>query len=301
LKLTNLIIKTKMIKNLIIISLYLLGISIHQLTGSNKTSASKSTEQPRDTIFSRLHTLSIHIKDPAIHDSVFHFLKDKLQLPVYYNPENLGKRKYAGIFAGNLVLEPCGPYTQFNYVTDFKAIFFGLNFETDNSISSITKVLENLNMKFESDGKEYIYIQDTDLTGENTFLGIANSYGKEKDHAKLDSLRSVMNSNIESDLGIEYVNEIQVGYPGNKNLERWKELIHPSDLDKGQVWHVSNGLNIRLMPDKIKEVKGITFKVKSLQNAKAYLKENDLLGKEQNDTIAIDPNKSFGLSICFTE
>ena len=220
---------------------------------------------------------------------------------MYYNPENIGERKYAGIFAGNLVLEPCGPYKQFYYVTDFKAIFFGLNFETDNSISSVAKVLENLNMKFESDGKTYIYIQDTEVSGENTFLGIANSYGKEKDHSKLDSLRSVMNSNIESDLGIEFVHEIQVGYPGNKNLERWKELIHPSNLDNSQVWRVSNGLNIRFMPDKIKEVKGITFKVKSLLNAKAYLKEKGLLGTERNGTIAIDPKKSFGLSICFTE
>jgi hypothetical protein len=139
------------------------------------------------------------------------------------------------------------------------------------------------------------------VSGENTFLGIANSYGKEKDQAKLDSLKSVMSFNIESDLGIEYVNEIQVGYPGNKNLERWKELIHPSAFDNGQIWHVSNGLNIRFMPDRIKEVKGITFKVKSLLNAKSYLKEKGLLGTQHNGTIAIDPKKSFGLSICFTE
>ena len=298
---TNHIIKTMITKNLLVTSLFLLGISIHQFTGVNKASASKSAEQPGETIFSRFHTLSIHIKDPAVHDSVFHFLKDKLQMPVYYYPETIGERKYAGIFAGNMVLEPCGPYKQFNYVTDFKAIFFGLNFETDNSISFVAKVLENLNMKFESDGKEYIYIQDPDLSGENTFLGIANSYGKEKDHAKLDSLKSVMNSNIESDLGIEYVNEIQVGYPCDKNLERWKELIHPSDLDNGQVWHVANGLNIRLIPDRIKEVKGITFKVKSLLNAKSYLLGKGLFGTENNGTIAIDPKKSFGLSICFTE
>lgn len=283
-------------KNLLVISLFLLGISIN-----HNTSASKSAEQPGDNIFSRFHTLSIHIKDPAVHDSVFLFLRDKLQLPVNYNPVTHGTRKYAGIFAGNLVLEPCGPYTQFSYATDFKAIFFGLNFETDNSISSVAMVLENLNMKFESDGKTYIYIQDTDVSGENSFLGIANSYGNERDYTTMDSLKLIMNSKYTDGLGIEYVFEIQVGYPGNKNLERWKELIHPSDLDKDQVWHFSNDLNIRFIPDKIKEVKGITFKVKSLQNAKTYLKEKGLLGTEKNGTIAIDPKKSFGLSICFTE
>lgn len=101
-----------------------IGVSVIQLAGINKSS-STLTEKP-DTIFSGLHTLSIHIQDPVNHDSVFHFLTDKLQLPVYYHPLAFGERKYAGVFAGNLVLEPCGPYTQFNYATsDFKAIFSG--------------------------------------------------------------------------------------------------------------------------------------------------------------------------------
>ncbi|NEW85602.1 MAG: hypothetical protein GZ094_25010 [Mariniphaga sp.] len=156
-------------------------------------------------------------------------------------------------------------------------------------------------MKFEIHGDEYIYLTDNEVSGENTFIGISNRKEKEKDHSKLDSLRSAMNSNLESDLGIEYVKEVQIGYPGNKNLERWKDLIYPSDLDKSKAWHVSNSLNIGFVLSKIKEVKGITFKVKSLEKAKMYAKENGLFGTEYNGAIAIDPKKSFGLSICFTE
>ena len=81
-------------------------------------------------IFSGIHTLSIHVRDTITHDSVFHFLVDKLKLPVYYNPVRYGKRKYVGLYAGNLVLEPCGPYSNFSYASDvFRAIFFGLTFE----------------------------------------------------------------------------------------------------------------------------------------------------------------------------
>jgi len=283
------------------ISLFLLGTIINSPAQTNKQSIPVSQVFPSQIILSNLHTLSIHIKDPVIHDSVFHFLKDKLKLPVYYNPIALGERRYAGIFAGNLVLEPCGPYTQFSYATDFRAIFFGLNFETDDSISSVAKVLENLNMKFESDDKEYIYPQDPALVGENTFIGISNSHEKDRDHAKMDSLKLAMNGKYTDGLGIEYVNEIQVGYPGNQNLERWKVLIHPSDLDKDQVWHVSNKLNIRFVPDKIKEVKGITFKVKSLEKAKKYLAQNNITFIQNRKNILLDRSGTFGLTINMEE
>ena len=288
-------------KNVIALSLFVLGILFSQQTNGSKELNSKSSGLSKNGIFSNFHTLSIHIKDPAVHDSVFHFLKDKLQLPVYYNPVTLGMRKYAGIFAGNLVLEPCGPYTQFNYATDFRAIFFGLNFETEGSISSVAKMLDSFNSKYKMEDDEYIYPQDPDLVGENTFIGISNRHEKDRDHAKMDSLKLAMNSNYTDGLGIEYVNEIQVGYPGNKNLERWKELIHPSDLKKGQVWHVSNSLNIRFVPKKIKEVNGITFKVKSLEKAKKYLSKNNIAFIQSRKNILLDKSATFGLTIILDE
>jgi len=39
-----------------------------------------------EILISNLHTLSIHIQEPALHDSVFRFLTEMLQLPVYYQP-----------------------------------------------------------------------------------------------------------------------------------------------------------------------------------------------------------------------
>lgn len=288
-------------KSLIALSLFVLGVLFSQQTNGSKEQNSRYQGLSKNGIIASLHTLSIHIKDPAIHDSVFHFLKDKLQLPVYYNPVTFGTRKYAGIYAGNLVLEPCGPYTQFSYATDFRAIFFGLNFETGGSISSVAKALDSFDIKYNIDGDEYIYPQDPDLVGENTFIGISNGHGKDRDRARMDSLKRTMNSNYTDGLGIEYVNEIQVGYPGNKNLERWKEIIHPSDLKNGQVWHVSNSLNIRFVPNKIKEVKGITFKVKSLEKAKKYLSKNNIAFIQNRKKILLDKSATFGLTIILDE
>lgn len=285
-------------KNLIAISLFILGASIHQLTGVNET----SEELPKDTIFFRLHTLSIHIKDPLIHDSVFHFLKNKLQLPVYYNPVTLGTRNYAGIFAGNMVLEPCGPYSNFSYATkDFKAIFFGLTFEPANSMSNTSKSLQEKKIKHEVASDEFIYLKDADLCGGNTAISIMDKHGKEADHAKFDSLRLVMESGRNSDLGIEYVKEIQIGYTNASSLKRWEELISPAKFSSGKVWKADNKLNIRFLSGEMKEVKGITFKVKSLEKAKKYLSKANISFIQNEKSILLDKSGTFGLTIIMEE
>lgn len=290
-----------MVKSLIVISLFVWGISFGQQINGNTDINSKSEGFSKGCILSNIHTLTIHIKDPAIHDSVFHFLMDQLQLPVYYHPVSLGERKYAGIFAGNLVLEPCGPYTQFSYATDFRAIFFGLNFETDDSISSVAKVLDRFNIKYKIDGEENIYPQDPDLVGENTFIGISNRHGKGRDHARMDSLKLAMNGNYTDGLGIEYVKEIRIGYRGDAQLQLWKELIFPSELNRRGIWKTENGLQMRFIQSSIKEVKAIMFKVKSLEKAKQYLVSNQLTFTTNGREIMLEPKKAFGLTIYFSE
>lgn len=290
-----------MVKSLIVISLFVWGISFGQKINGNKYLNSQSEGLPKGCILSNMHTLTIHINDPTIHDSVFHFLRDQLQLPVYYHPVSLGERKYAGIFAGNLVLEPCGPYTQFSYATDFRAIFFGLNFETDDSISSVAKGLDRFNIKYKIDGEENIYPQDPDLVGENTFIGISNRQGKGRDHARMDSLKLAMNANYSDSLGIEYVKEIQIGYRGDAQLQRWKELIFPTKLNTQGIWKTGNGLQMRFIQSSIKEVKAIMFKVKSLEKAKQYLVSNQLTFTTNGREIMLEPKKAFGLTIYFSE
>lgn len=288
-------------KNLMAISLFLLAI-INSPAQTNKQSIPVSQVFRSQIILSNLHTLSIHIKDPVIHDSVFHFLKDKLQLPVYYNPLTLGERRYAGIFAGNLVLEPCGPYSNFSYATkDFKAIFFGLTFEPANSMSNTSKSLQEKKIKHEVASDEFIYLKEPDLCDGNTAISIMDKHEKEADHAKLDSLRLVMELSRNSDLVIEYVKEIQIGYTNASSLKRWEELISPAEFSTGKVWNAKNKLNIRFLQGEIKEVKGITFKVKSLEKAKKHLSKNNITFIQNRNNILLDRSGTFGLTINMEE
>lgn len=257
---------------------------------------------PKKPIFSTLHTLSIHIKNPAVHDSVFHFLSDKLQLPVYYQPLTIGDRKYAGVYAGNLVLEPCGPYSEFKYATnDFKAIFFGLTFEPAQSIASTAKILQQKGIQHEVGGEEFIFFKDSLLCGDNIYVSIMDKHEKEKDHLKFDSLRLALNKNTMPGLGIEYVKEVQIRYTSDQFLDQWQKLNGAMKLRDSKVWKLNNELVLQFIPGKIREVKSIVFKVKSLEKAKKYLTKNNISFTQNPQNIQLDKSGTFGLTIFLDE
>jgi hypothetical protein len=253
-------------------------------------------------LFSKFHTLSIHVQDTITQDSVFHFLVDKLKLPVYYYPIKYGTRKYAGVYAGNMVLEPCGPYSNFEYVSnDFRAIFFGLTFEPFKSISLSGKGLSDRKI-LHQEGDSYIYIKDTTLCGENiTISFLDKGQGKTEDKRIMDSLLLEMTKDTGNELGIEYVKEIWIGYKDNTNLQKWKKLVGPEKLNNNKIWAESNTIKFHFIKSKIREVQGITFKVKSLEKAKQYLTKNNLLGDNIDNKIILDKTQSFGLQIFLTE
>jgi hypothetical protein len=277
-------------------------------------------------LISGLHTLSIHVRDTITHDSVFHFLVDKLKLPVYYFPVTYGKRKYVGVFAGNLVLEPCGPYTDYFYGSNnFRAIFFGLTFEPFESISISAMGLTDRKIDHQS-GDTFIYLQkDSVLCGDNITISFMDRGPmKTMDKRIMDSLRYAIISDTEkkykvferlegeiptkftsvnyyNELGIEYVKESCIGYKNNLNLRKWEELISPFELLEKEIWKESNLLDFHIIKSDIKEVQSITFKVKSLEKAKQYLVKNNLFGSIIDKKIQLDKAQAFGLSIYLTE
>jgi hypothetical protein len=252
-------------------------------------------------VISRLQTLSIHVRDTITHDSVFHFLADKLQLPVYFYPTR-GKRKWAGVYAGNLVLEPCGPYSNIAYASnDFRAIFFGLTFEIYKSAKRASMVMSGRKIEHKITGEKSISLAENIMCGENITVNLMDASDKYIDRPKMDSLRNLMKKDGANDLGIEYVKFIQIGYRDIESLERWKDFICPSVLVNNKTWNGSDNLNYQFIKDSIREVKGITFKVRSLEKAKRCLTKNNLIGPVSDGKIELDKSKAFGLNISFIE
>jgi hypothetical protein len=269
---------------------------------SQQISSPDSVLTQQVPLFSQLHTLSIHIREVSVHDSLFIFLKDKLKLPVYYYPVKLGERSYAGVYAGNLVLEPCGPYSNFSYASgDFKAIFFGLTFEPYESLSLSRKGLEKRKINYVSDGSVFLYPRDSILCGENVTLSIMEKADSLSDRNKLDSLKNLIEEQGENSPGIEYVKEIWIGYKDIEGLNKWKQLIEPSVLKHDKVWHDKNMPEIHFVISDKKEVKAIVFKVRSLKNTRSYFEANNLSVIIRDKRMELNKSSAFGLSLFFDE
>ncbi len=249
-------------------------------------------------VISKVALLSIHVSSVELHDSVYHLLTKQFGLPVDYYPLSYAGRRYAAVHVGNLYLEPCGPFTTFTYNSkNFKAIFFGLNCESDRSVSSVAEELAN--RKIEIIKGKAIQVTDSSLTKPNIYINIVSdsktNYGRE------DSLRSILLKNTRDALGIERVKEIRVGYKDDKGLDLWKELIKSSELSGDGVWKLKDGPSVRFVKSSLREVNSIVIKVKSLKKAQSYLTNINLPFNVLKDETSIEKSKTFGLSIFLTE
>jgi hypothetical protein len=260
----------------------------------NAQPANEQAEVKYAPVISRVAVLSIHIRDTIVHDSIYHFLTEKLGLPVEYYPLTWSARKYAGIFAGNMYLEPCGPYSNFSYASnDFRAIFFGLNCETERPLSSLAEDLAGRNIEISRD--ETIQVTDPAIIKQNIYFSIASGPGRTELHE--DSLRALLYRNTQYSTGIERIKEIRVGYPDRSSLDKWAVLMRPSVLSPDSLWIVNKDQSIRFEKSSIREVSAIVFKVRSVERAKKWLTENNLYGEVYGDDIALDRSRTFGLLI----
>lgn len=247
-------------------------------------------------IIAGVHTLSIHVRDTLTHDSVFQFLFHKLGLPVYYTPVKYGERKYVGLYTGNMVLEPCGPYQNINYATkEFRSIFYGLNFEVFHSLASGLQALRRLGMTYQ-DNQSSIYIKDSILCQDDVFAALYKVADKEK----RDSLRSMLLSNDSNNPGLEYIKEIHMGFRDEQNLQRWMAFFAPLEFNNN-ICQVNDSLQIYFTRDSINRVMGITFKVKSLEMATRWLQDNDIKTSTSGDRIMLDKDETYGLEIFLSE
>ena len=74
----------------------------------------QSQSEPAPVV-SRVYWITLHARSLEAFDSLYDLLNQKLQLPVFFPPENHGARRYAAVLAGNVILEPCGPFADSQY------------------------------------------------------------------------------------------------------------------------------------------------------------------------------------------
>jgi hypothetical protein len=99
-------------------------------------------------------------------------------------------------------------------------------------------------------------------------------------------------------LEVNGIYEIVVGTPSfSKVYPRWKRLLESHREVVEAVWRLPGNLHIRLVPASSGGLQSMTWQVESLNRAAQFLYKRELLGDEKDKTVAILPEKVFGLDI----
>lgn len=97
-------------------------------------------------------------------------------------------------------------------------------------------------------------------------------------------------------LGIEYVKGLEVRVKDKKKaLQEWQDLLSPHSLSSDGCFAVGDGPGLCIVESDKDYIHAIKIKVKSLDNARAFLMPRGLLGQDKKSSITLNPDKTFGI------
>jgi hypothetical protein len=103
-------------------------------------------------------------------------------------------------------------------------------------------------------------------------------------------------------LGVEAVQEVVIGVPDlDRGRALWQALLAPTPASASNAWQIGDGPAIRLAAAEAPSVQELVIRVTSLQRAKAFLRENGLLGEDLPGAATIDRSKLNGPSFRLVE
>jgi hypothetical protein len=244
--------------------------------------------------------------------SLFTFFKETFQLPEMW-PFS-GRRTHAsgGLWIGNAVLEFASiPHSGDKPVkTEFRGIAFEPIGGADETAAELTKrgisrrEVEN-NMRQGADGQAQVAwsilgLKDFPPIETNIFF-VDYKYRKAA-AARYKAADDELTARNRGPLGIVGVAEITVGVrdleePGKK----WSALLGPSPQISDNAFVFDFGPRIRLVWADSPGIQGIVLTVRSLAEAENFLKEHQLLAKDNARHIAISPLAIERLAILLVE
>jgi hypothetical protein len=224
-------------------------------------------------------------------------------LPVFFEPEMHGARRYATVLAGNVILEPCGPFVDSPYrsasvLARWNSLIFRPHRPTADSILRLEQLgIEHGAPRTEMwDGKQ-ISMDVTGLGHRGMPVILSECVeGEEALNAKLGSLRDALKAAEGGPLGIHGVDEIHIGYSNDEFASRWRTFLSPLQPTDG-VWHLSAKPDLRLVPADRDELVALVLKVESLDRAVSQLTTMNMLGERQEQMVAIAEGRTCGLKI----
>jgi hypothetical protein len=268
---------------------------------------------PQESPIVRIDHVMIRTSQPSVLLSLF---VDVFQLPIAWPLENRGGVNSGAVSFGNVNVEAIQFPDQ--ALLETKLVGFGL--EPIPLVSALAEldrrgVRYGVPRPFEVTGQDGVRrhlwtnvtlsdLSDADRPATATMHIFLSEYSPSYvDVAeRREQLRAELSANGGGPLGIRSVSEIVIG---SNDLERaresWGQVLSPSRPSRSDAWPLGDGPSIRLVSADQNALLGFVVNVVSLDRARAFLRENNMLGTSAETSIAVAPAVVGGISLRFTE
>jgi catechol 2,3-dioxygenase-like lactoylglutathione lyase family enzyme len=99
-------------------------------------------------------------------------------------------------------------------------------------------------------------------------------------------------------LGVVEVKEVIIGSADIQAARQlWQKLLEPTLSATSNTWQIGSGPAIRLVPAKENRVQALLIRVASLDRARTFLRDRQLLGADAAEQVTIDPSRVGGLDL----
>jgi hypothetical protein len=99
-------------------------------------------------------------------------------------------------------------------------------------------------------------------------------------------------------LGVIELKEVVVGAVDVEKTRRlWQKLLDPISAASSNTWRIGAGPAVSLVPATENRVQALVIRVTSLERARAFLREKQLLGTDTLGQVTIDPSRIGGLDL----
>lgn len=288
----------------------LLLLSLSTVGGFESSSQTRSPSQP----IRQIDHVMIRTGDPR---ELYAFFADTLQLPIAWplTSPRAGVMT-GGVGFGNVNVEAI----QFPGQTDPRPRLLGFALEP----SALDESLIELNRRGLSSGERRPLVapgpdgskrtlwtnvtlrqfSDSDSPADATIHIFLSEYSPA--YVNVDDRRARLRAQLVDSgggpLGVVDVKEVIIGAVDVEMARRlWQRLLDPTPPATSNTWQVGTGPAVRLVPANENRVQALLIRVASLERAKAFLREKQLLGVDAAGQVTIDPSKIGGLDLRLME
>ena len=235
-----------------------------------------------------IHQVDHIVIDSDTPEALFHLFSEQLKLPLGFPFKSYGTFSSGGVGFGNVILE-------FIHAQGLHPGLAGVAFEPA-TIEEASSTLDALGVKHDSakpvfqpdssGGKRLGWTtMDLDLASDGFFL-CKYSVSVEPRRARI---RAELDARNGGPLGVDSVSEVVVGVRDLAAARsQFRSLLGPPRQGETSLWTVGPGPAIRLVTDKLDHLKEVRVKVHSLEKARAYLREQGLLGLDSDSELTFN-------------